>query len=63
MAVSLGETAMPAGATPICVARRADPSAPEALRLIRQLWEDVEPHLRRLTIPKLSDSRSRSPHH
>ena len=25
----------------ICVVRRADPSAPESLRLIRQLWEEL----------------------
>jgi GNAT superfamily N-acetyltransferase len=32
---------MPAAATPSCVVRRADPFAPEALRLIRQLWEEL----------------------
>lgn len=41
MALSFGESAMPAGAAPICVVRRADPSAPEARRLIRKLWEEL----------------------
>jgi putative acetyltransferase len=41
MALPLGEAAMPAGAASICFVRRADPSAPEALRLIRQLWEEL----------------------
>jgi putative acetyltransferase len=41
MALSLGGTAEPAGPAPICVVRRAHPSAPEALRLVRQLWEEL----------------------
>ena len=41
MPLPLGEAAMPAGASPICFVRRVDPSAPEALRLIRQLWEEL----------------------
>ena len=41
MAVIAAGNAKPAGAAPICVVRRADPSAPEALRLIRQLWEEL----------------------
>lgn len=40
-AAALSADSGAAGSARVCVVRRADPSAPETLRLVRQLWEEL----------------------